>query len=230
MPVKQPEILSRADFDEAVVKLRLNVSEIAKETGIPRTYLSEFRNGDRRLRPEHLGKLRDYFEAKGIEFEDDPDAPPATAPKAPRSALVDTPPKAPHPALAAATVTRCFFPIADDLDADVIERAIDAMDENDARIAALLNQPAEREEAFLMFGEGDYTKNTKAALQEIEKLSAENYLLFRMLCGWRALRVTPTEQGKETLRDVVITGHRPRLVEAGLILPEAAPETEEEAA
>jgi len=52
MPVTQTEVLSRADFDEAVVKLRANVSEIAKETGIPRTYLSEFRHGDRKLRPE----------------------------------------------------------------------------------------------------------------------------------------------------------------------------------
>lgn len=68
MAIKQTETLSRADFDEAMVRQRLNVSEVARDTGIPRTYLSEFRNGDRKLRPEMLAKLRDYFESKGVEF------------------------------------------------------------------------------------------------------------------------------------------------------------------
>lgn len=74
MAIQQTEFLSRQDFDEAVVRLRLNVTEIAKELGIPRTYLSEFRNGDRRLRPEQLAKLLDYFQSKGVEFTGTPDA------------------------------------------------------------------------------------------------------------------------------------------------------------
>lgn len=61
MALKETESLSRADFDAAVVRLRLNVSEIAKEVGIPRTYLSEFRNGDRKLRPENLARSSRLF-------------------------------------------------------------------------------------------------------------------------------------------------------------------------
>ena len=72
MAIKQPKILSRQDFDQAIIRLRLSVSEVAKETNVPRAYLTEFRNGDRQLRPEHLAKLRDYFESKGVEFEDEP--------------------------------------------------------------------------------------------------------------------------------------------------------------
>src|SRR5882672_6584719 len=102
MAIKKTEVLSRADFDEAVVKLRLNVSEVAKETGVPRTYLSEFRNGDRKLRPEHQAKLRDYFEDKGIEFDDDDtddDGDDASA--------------SPHPRVKTTSAPRCYFPIAD---------------------------------------------------------------------------------------------------------------------
>ncbi len=89
MAIKQPNILTRQEFDQAMVHLRLNVSEVSRETSIPRTYISEFRNGDRQLRPENLAKLRDYFEGKGLEFDNEPEpdnlteqAPIAAPPKA----------------------------------------------------------------------------------------------------------------------------------------------------
>jgi hypothetical protein len=206
MPIKQTEVLPRADFDEAVLRLRLNVSAIAKDTGIPRTYLSEFRNGDRKLRPEHQAKLRDYFEGKGIEFDDGgggDDAPPS-----------------PHPRLRAVESVRCFFPVADTVPDEVVTRTMDIMEDNDARLATLLKQVAERDDGI--FGDGDFKEETKAALQEAGTILAENYVLFRMLRGWPAFGVKPAGESPETLRDVLRTAFRPRLEEAGLIQPEPA--------
>lgn len=203
MGLKHPAVLSRADFDEAVVKLRANVSEIAKETGIPRTYLSEFRNGDRMLRPEHLAKLRDYFEGKGLEFADADPVPDRESPSAP------------HPRLKAVEGVRCYFPIADTVSDDVIARAMDAMEENDARLVTLLKQQVARDDGLL--GSGDFTDETKAALQELFSLLAENYVVFRMLRGWRAFGVKPASEDPATLRDVLFDTFRPRLVDAGLI-------------
>lgn len=207
MGLKQPESLSRADFDQAVVRLRANVSEIAKASGIPRVYLSEFRNGDRMLRPEHLAKLRDFFESKGIEFDDaDP---------------VPELPSAPHPRLAAVSGVRCYFPIADTVSDEVVAGAMDAMEENDARLVTLLKQQVARNDG--LFGSGDFTDDTKAALQETFALLAENYIVFRMLRGWRAFDVKPSSEGARTLRDVLLETFRQRLEGAGLIEPSQGP-------
>src|SRR5258708_7390675 len=169
MAIKESETLSRADFDQAVVRLRLNVSEVAKETGIPRTYLSEFRNGDRKLRLEHQAKLRDYFEGKGIEFDSDDDA------------SDDDAPASPHPRLKTTSAPRCYFPIADSVSDDVIARALDMMEENDAELVALFKQNAERDGG--LFGNGDFNEDAREVLQKSFGLLAENYVLFRMLRG-----------------------------------------------
>lgn len=212
MPVKQPEILSRADFDDAIVKLRLNVSEVAKQTSIPRSYLSEFRNGDRVLRPEHQAKLRDYFEAKGIEFT-------AATPEQEESTFASTlAPASPHPRLRAVESVRCFFPFADTAPDEVIARVVDLMEDNDARLAALLKQTTERDGRLL--GDGDLTDEAKFALQEAGSLLAESYVLFRMLRGWPALGVKPAGESVETLRDVLLQLYRPVLEKAGLIEPQ----------
>ena len=63
-------ILSREDFEDSVAAVNMTLAEIAKQTGINRQYLSEFKCGDRNLRAEMLQKLRDFFESKGVEFVD----------------------------------------------------------------------------------------------------------------------------------------------------------------
>lgn len=63
-------ILSRQDFEDAVAAVNMTLAEIAKQTGVNRQYLSEFKCGDRNLRAETLQKLRDFFESKGVEFVD----------------------------------------------------------------------------------------------------------------------------------------------------------------
>ncbi len=211
MPIKRAEVLSRADFDQAVVHLRINVSEVAKATGIPRTYLSEFRNGDRKLRPEHQARLRDFFEGKGVEFEADP---------AGGGDDGDGRAQSPDPRLRAVKSTRCFFPVADTVPAEVAQCTLDLMDEDEVRLAVLLKQITRRNDDFL--GDGEWNEDTKKAMQEAGSLLAEIAVFFLMLRGWRALGVRPAGESADTLREVLITTYRPRLEVAGLIEPEKA--------
>lgn len=215
MPIKHPEVLSRADFDQAVVHLRINVSEVAKATNIPRTYLSEFRNGDRKLRPEHQAKLRDFFEGKGVEFESD---------AAGDDGQDDDRAQSPDPRLRAVKSTRCFFPVADTVPDDVVQGAMDMMDEDEVRLAVLLKEAVARDDGWL--GDGSLLKQTQGAMQEAGSLLAEIAVLFLMLRGFRALGVKAAGESPETLRDVLIAAYRPRLEAAGLLElePEPGPE------
>lgn len=211
MAIKKTEILSRADFDEAVVTLRLNVSEIAKETGIPRTYLSEFRNGDRKLRPEHQAKLRDYFEAKGVVFDDAREPEPAAAAGEDNATAL-------HPRVQAVQGIRLHFPIADTVPAEIVNKAVEMMDDADARLATLLKTSVTRDDG--LFGEAGFTEEFKAALQEAFGLLAGGYVIFRMLRGWPAFGVKPLAEQPETLRDVLFSTFNQTLIDAGLIEPE----------
>lgn len=207
MAIKKTEILSLADFNHAVVKLRLNVTEVAKELGIPRTYLSEFRNGDRVLRPEHLAKIRDYFETKGIEFTDEVEA---------ATPAAQSPSVASHsPRLDAALKVEHFFPLSNNIPDEVIGNAMDIMEENDARLAVLLKTKAEHETGF--FGDGDLTEETQAALQETFALLAGNYVIFRMLRGWRAFNQPPADENSKNVRDMLLETFKQPLIDAGLI-------------
>lgn len=214
MAIKDPAILSRSDFDTAIVRLRLSVSEIAKATGVPRTYLSEFRNGDRQLRPEHLAKLRDFFESKGIEFQED------HAPKPQDSAKIPFPGQSsattsPHPRVNSATSTRCYFTISDEIPPCVITKTLDMMDENDARLAVLLKGKVERDDGLL--GDGDFTEETNEDLQEVFSLLSLNYIYFRMLRGWPALSLKPVTEDPETMLEVISATFGKQLQEAGLL-------------
>jgi len=78
MAIKQNHPLTKGDFEAALVTQRLSVSEVARETGIPRHIVSHFRNYGDGLKPEQAAKLRDYLEGLGVEFTDE-EAHPAAA-------------------------------------------------------------------------------------------------------------------------------------------------------
>jgi hypothetical protein len=80
MAIKQQHVLTKQDFEAALVTLRLSVSEVARETGIPRHVVSHFRNYSDGMKPEQLAKLRDYLEDKGVEFADEAEIPAASKP------------------------------------------------------------------------------------------------------------------------------------------------------
>lgn len=71
MAIKQKRILTKEDFETSVVTLRLSVSEVSRETGIPRHIVSHFRNYGDGMKPEQVAKLRDFFESKGIQFAEE---------------------------------------------------------------------------------------------------------------------------------------------------------------
>ena len=75
MAIKQQHTLSKEDFEAALVTLRLSVSEVSRESGIPRHIVSHFRNYGDGLKPEQAAKLHDYLEDKGIEFTDEEETP-----------------------------------------------------------------------------------------------------------------------------------------------------------
>ena len=77
MAIKQQPVLTKGDFEAALVTLRLSVSEVARESGIPRHVVSHFRNYGDGLKPEQAAKLRDYLESKGVEFTDEAKTPAA---------------------------------------------------------------------------------------------------------------------------------------------------------
>ncbi|BCM23826.1 helix-turn-helix domain-containing protein [Methyloradius palustris] len=215
MAIKKEYALTRAEFDEAIVTLRLNVSEVSKETNIPRSYMSEFRNGDRQLRPEHLAKLKDYFESKGIVFEDSPPEPashpPATLPNA--------------PPLAAAPYK--FLPVYLDVDQPAVIKTQGVIQDNDARLAVLLQQTASRDDGF--FSESEFSEDTQEALQEVFTLMAANYVLWRSLSGWPALGLSASGADPQTIKDIVFETFREALVKAGLFRDAPPDEPDEEA-
>jgi hypothetical protein len=71
MAIKQQPVLTKEDFEAALVTLRLSVSEVSRESGIPRHVVSHFRNYGDGLKPEQAAKLRDWLESKGVEFTDE---------------------------------------------------------------------------------------------------------------------------------------------------------------
>lgn len=209
MAIKQPETLSRADFDEAVVHLRLNMSEVAKETGIPRTYLSEFRNGDRKLRPEILAKLRDYFEGKGLEFDTAPDHDTQYDETSPMGRTTS------HPRIAAGTVM--YLPIRGDIADDRIGAVMSEIARNDVRAAALCNKRVERVPAWIG-GEGRFDEATQDELRELFALFAANYVLVRYLTGKDNPLAAPP--AKSTLHEVLLDVLNESTERAGVAPPE----------
>ncbi|OIQ92426.1 hypothetical protein GALL_256470 [mine drainage metagenome] len=170
MAIKQEYALTRAEFDEALIRLRLNVSEVSRETGISRSYCSEFRNGDRHLRPEHLAKLKDYFESKGLVFEynspkhEEPDA------EILKAAAETFSPK------------RMTMQVSDAVSDETLLSTFKTMAENDDHLVKLLTTTIVRDEA--LFGTGELSEETLEGLRESFSLLAANYLLMRSLMGW----------------------------------------------
>jgi len=206
MAIKQQPILTKEDFEAALVTLRLSVSEVSRETGIPRHIVSHFRNYGDGLKPEQAAKLRDWLESKGVEFaEDELGAHEATP-------GIDSL----SPQLGVGFKIEHYFPISNNIPDEVVRDALYIMEENDARLMMLLQAKLERNGG--LFGNGGLTEETTATLQETFALLAGNYITFRMLRGWPALNVQPTTEKPETVRDMIMQTFMQPLVDAGLIV------------
>lgn len=206
MAIKKQQHITKQEFEEALVTQRLSVSEVARESGIPRHVVSHFRNYGDGLKPEQAAKLRDWLESRGIVFTEDKSATPQATPG------VDSL----NPQLGVSLKIEHYFPISNNIPDEVIRDAMYIMDENDARLMLLLQAKLERNEG--LFGNGDLTEETKASLQETFALLAGNYITFRMLRGWPALNVQPTTEKPETVRDMILQTFMQPLIDAGLIV------------
>ncbi|MDZ4201456.1 MAG: hypothetical protein U1C96_04820 [Gallionella sp.] len=213
MAIKQQHPLTKEDFEAALVSQRLSISEVSRETGIPRHIVSHFRNYGDGMKPEQLAKLRDYLEDLGVEFTDEEKTP---------SRAVAPGINSLNPQLSVGLKVEHYFPISNSISDEVVREAMYIMEENDARLVALLQTKLEHKEGF--FSDGDLTDETKATLQETFALLASNYITFRMLRGWRALNVEPATDKPETVRDMVLQTFMQPLIDAGLI---AAPQVAE---
>lgn len=203
MAIKQNQVITKEDFEQALVTHRLSVSEVSRQTGIPRHIVSHFRNYGDGLKPEQAAKLRDYFESMGVEFTEE---------------------GANHNS--GNLKVEQYFQISKSITDEVMRNALNLMDENDIRLAVLLKTPLAHESGF--FGDGELTEDSVAVLQETFALLAGNYLTFRMLRGWPAFNVQPTTEKPETVRDMVLQTFMHPLVQAGLIATQATANQEEE--
>lgn len=215
MAIKKQSILTKEDFEAAIVELRLSVSEVSRESGLPRHIISHFRNYGDGLKPEQTAKLRDYFESKGVEFTAEEDPAPAI-----RSATTSAPQR-----LDVMQAVRYLIRVGDNISDEVLENAQCLLEDNDNKIGELLRIKAEHEDGI--FGPGEFTDQTIEVLQEAFTLMAANYIFLRMVSGWRALNVKPTTEAPETVRDVVFSTFKQSLIDAGLIGPEGNEEDTE---
>lgn len=194
MPLKHKTVLSRDDLREALDSHQISISQVAKATGVPRTYLSEFLSIGRPLKPEQLQKIREHLEGEGVEFENS--APGGNALPA---------------SLAVANI--CHFPVRPER----IEEAravLEEIERNDARIAELLDQQAIRKTDWKGDPQG-FTSETEEALRELFALAGANYFLFRHLTGVNS-PLAPAAAEQETVRSAVLRILEPSLSKAGV--------------
>jgi hypothetical protein len=215
MAIKRPQRISRKQLEDALTELRLSVAEVARDTEIPRAYLSDLRNHDQPLRGEYDAKLKDWLIQKEVFVESDGiDAPEAETGSAPL----------PVPArLTAVSTIRYALTIDERIPDAVVNSALDLMEENDAQIVALLGRQVES--GFLR----DFDEKSTEAIQEALGLCALNYVVFRSLRGWRVFNAAPSTNDIRKVRDVVFETFKPHLVEAGLIAADAFDAEKQEA-
>jgi transcriptional regulator with XRE-family HTH domain len=206
-------ILSKEDFEDAVAAVNMTLADIAKQTKVNRQYLSEFKCGDRNLRAEMRQTLRDFFEAKGVEFvtaepDDDDGEDESPVETFPTRKAVDGFAVLPTPTFA--------IGIAPDLPAADRTAALRELDaivrENDRQLALT----AAYEDS--LFFDPTLSDGAKAVNEELRQGLAYEAILRRVLAG--SFKARYAEGQAATHADLIaqqLLGHLP---EAGLTDPD----------
>jgi hypothetical protein len=71
MAIKQHQHLTKGDFEAALASQRLSISQVARDTSIPRHVVSHFRCYGDGMKPDQLATLRNYLEGLGVEFAEE---------------------------------------------------------------------------------------------------------------------------------------------------------------
>jgi len=203
-------IITAQQSREARRELGLSQTDVSKALDLNRQYLSELETGfSTRLTASQLNKLRTFYEEKiaeantkgeRIEITFGEDSPPPFEPS-----------KVEH-----FNSRRLTIPIADNIALETLATSLQMIKDNETRIAALLDQPAERNGGFM--GAGEFTSACKENLQEIYGLLSLNSVIYLSLGGSSVLNIPPGTESLESLRDIVFESFKPQLETAGLFM------------
>ena len=186
MVAKKALGLTFAQSKEARSALTLSQKGVIEQAGIQAYKLKQFEAGNFRLDIADQKKLRDFYVSQGVDF-DEVDATLAAqredvrAEAEPRSGMTRT--------------AGAGFLIADDVSQDQVDRVLDRLEENDARIAELIAT------GYTAGFFGDVSDETEAATRELFGTLAESHLLFRFLQGKNI--VTAVTDEPKTIGDVL---------------------------
>lgn len=229
MAIKQNHPLTKEDFEQALVTQRLSVSEVSRESGIPRHIVSHFRNYGDGLKPEQAAKLRDYFESLGVEFTDEQSLPASSQhPPSPQAFKLPFILSDDGLTQRTAMVCRHFF-IDERLADDQLKEAGERIEDSFAHAKKLLGV-----ELASKFLSGSYDEATETKLRELWGHLARIGLVSLHLQGRilinqdRLLADTLLDENQpepKTLGDLLFTTYREAV--AGLNTTEQ-PESEEE--
>lgn len=215
MTIKRAPRITRKQLEDALSELRMSVAEVSRATEIPRAYLSELRNHDTPLRGEYDAKLRDWLVKQDVFTETSTDETDDAAPRSPQSM--------PVPArLTAISTIRYALTIDESVPDEVVNSALDMMEENDAELATLFNRQVETG----LFG--DYSEDSTEAIQQSLAICALNYIVFRSLRGWRVFKAAPSTDNIKKVREVILETFKPQLIEAGLLASESVEQSQED--
>ncbi len=180
MAAKTSPILTPSQSQGARRQLALSQNQVIAQAGIQAYKLKQFEARGLQIELASLKKLRAFYEAEGVDFDqlEDHVSPPRLAGER------DTAPRANMTATA-----RPGFLIAQDLDQVHVDSMLDQMHANDQRIAELIEQGCSP--GFF----GGLSDETGEAMRELIGTLVESHLLFRRLQG-RSLIVPVTDDPK----------------------------------
>ena len=177
MAANQPTTLTYRQSQAARAALTISQKSVIDLAGIQAHKLKQFEAGRYRLDIVDLKKLRDFYEAQGVDFEtiDQTLRDKEESESADRNQQRGITPRAGAGFLISAAVSQVQ-----------VDQVLDRMEENDSRVAELVGTAYET--GFL----GGVTEGSEAALRELFGILAESHLLFRFLQGKNVI-----EQSKE---------------------------------
>jgi hypothetical protein len=219
MAIKQQHTLTKEDFEAALVSQRLSISEVSRETGIPRNIVSHFRNYGDGMKPEQLAKLRDYLEGIGVEFTDEEPASPATAQATPQGLRLPAILSDDGLTQRTALVCRHLFVderITDEQVAEAGESILDSFEQAKELLDVKL------ETNFIL---GGYTEETDARMRELWGHLARIGLLClhlqgRVLIDQSRFAIPLQDDKPDTLGDLLFVTYREALAGLHQVEPE----------
>lgn len=211
------EFITAADFGDAVAAVNMSVADVAKAVGVSRPLLSEFRAGVRIIKPELAKKVREFFEAQGVEFIDaDPVEGDAEDP-VPVARLPRT------PSALSAVLPAPTFAIAVDATLPEADREA-ALSELDAIVRANDRQLAlEVSYEDSIFSAPELSRDANATNAELRQGLAHEAILRRVLAG--SFKARYAEGQAATQADLLaqqLLGHLPTATSATEPQPSAA--------